>query len=379
MLESQLDFLNNYYQFSSDFLTLERIKQLSGLTSYILWGKIVINSDSINTRVVAELIAKIRQGPDNLSSNILADTLKQMEKSTKEIIDVLRKITVYQREIYKRNLRERLFHKLNLKPEAVRSRRDDTIQAVRYKFAQEMSGTPFYTELVEEVIDEDFSQGSEQLRINLLERIAVKEKKQEEKAEISFIPILLEAIRTLGGSAGHIEQAMRKLSENSYILSQRKMSFREKFRRWLYNISRKGEKHAVYEIEFLDIATSATKTEKLDFTLFKDRTMKKVRVLQSVFNRMSSTYRQLETASEDRLYDFLQGLGADVQEILRVLPALDTYFKSEASREERVNIKGIKIEITAIKNSLVKSNQKKYEFVSRKEEEEQLKRLGIKV
>jgi hypothetical protein len=40
-------------------------------------------------------------------------------------------------------------------------------------------------------------------------------------------------------------------------------------------------------------------------------------------------------------------------------------------------IRGIKLEITAIKNSVVKANQKRHEYVSQKEEIEQLKKLGV--
>jgi hypothetical protein len=35
--------------------------------------------------------------------------------------------------------------------------------------------------------------------------------------------------------------------------------------------------------------------------------------------------------------------------------------------------------MTAVKNSLIKANKKKHEYVSMKEEAEQMKRLGIKV
>ncbi len=377
MFESQLDFLNNYYQFSADFLTLERIKQLSNLATYIVWGKVTESSTNINTRVVAELIGKVKQGADPLSGGILNDGQNQMERCTKDILAVLKQLTEYQREAYKRDIRERLLFKLNFNAEAVMKRRDDAIKAVRHRFAQEMGGSPFYTELVEEVIDEDYSPGSEQLRKNLLARLAVKEEKPKAKAQVSYISILMEAIKILAGGAVHIEQAMRKLSENSVVLSQRKLTFGERFRRWLYNLSQKSDRPNIYEIEFFDVVTSATKTEKLDFTAFKEKTAKRIRLLYSLTNRMSTTYKRIEGTSEDKVYEFLQGLIKDVQEIIHVLPALDTFFKSEVAREDRPRVKGVKLEITAVKNCLIKCNQKKHEYVSRKEEEDQMKKLGI--
>jgi hypothetical protein len=53
-------------------------------------------------------------------------------------------------------------------------------------------------------------------------------------------------------------------------------------------------------------------------------------------------------------------------------------FRAEVSRDKRTKIRGIKLELNAVKNSLVKANQKKHEYVAIKEEEEQMRRLGLK-
>jgi hypothetical protein len=59
------------------------------------------------------------------------------------------------------------------------------------------------------------------------------------------------------------------------------------------------------------------------------------------------------------------------------LSALDEFFKSKVAAENRERIKGIKPELSALKNSYVKANQLRYEYSAQKEEEEQLKRLGV--
>jgi hypothetical protein len=40
-------------------------------------------------------------------------------------------------------------------------------------------------------------------------------------------------------------------------------------------------------------------------------------------------------------------------------------------------VKGIKPELATIKNAIVRANQDRYEYSAQKEEEEQMKRLGI--
>ena len=57
----------------------------------------------------------------------------------------------------------------------------------------------------------------------------------------------------------------------------------------------------------------------------------------------------------------------------RIMEGLDAYFK--AGNKEAV--KGIKIELAAVKNSLVRANKQRYEYVARKEEEKQRQQLGL--
>jgi len=44
---------------------------------------------------------------------------------------------------------------------------------------------------------------------------------------------------------------------------------------------------------------------------------------------------------------------------------------------ERGKVKVVKIELAALKNCLIKVNKKKHEYVSLKEEDEQMKKMGI--
>ncbi len=92
---------------------------------------------------------------------------------------------------------------------------------------------------------------------------------------------------------------------------------------------------------------------------------------------MSPTFKRLEASSEESVYTFLNQNIEDIQLILRRLPALETFFKSEVPREERARLRTVKGDVNVIKAILVKTNQKRHEYVARKEELEQLKKLGI--
>ena len=63
--------------------------------------------------------------------------------------------------------------------------------------------------------------------------------------------------------------------------------------------------------------------------------------------------------------------------IHRRLSGLDAFFKTEMPRDLRKQVRGIKNDLAALKNTLHNANQKRHDYVSKKEELEQLKRLGV--
>jgi hypothetical protein len=68
---------------------------------------------------------------------------------------------------------------------------------------------------------------------------------------------------------------------------------------------------------------------------------------------------------------------SECNHLMQLLTALDDYFKSAPMVENRSRIKGLKMELTSLKNCIVKTNQRKAEYTALIEEEEQLKKLGI--
>ena len=63
--------------------------------------------------------------------------------------------------------------------------------------------------------------------------------------------------------------------------------------------------------------------------------------------------------------------------MIKSLNGLDEFFKAAPLPQNRSKIKGLKMEIMAIKNSVVKANQHRSEYSAYIEEEAQLKKLGI--
>jgi hypothetical protein len=379
LYDSVLEFLNNYYQFDLDYINLGKIKELASMVNYIRWASFSETSSNLNTRVLAEITKKLPANQDDLSSSILRDSIKQLEKRGKLILGILKKISIYQKERYKYEFRLQLFHSLKIKPESIENRREDVIKAIKARFPKLLPDTPYYPELIEEVLDESAGIEADHMQHELFKRLEVKEKKEEQKALTSFKPILLESCRILSSGTTPLEQCISKLSYNAGILDNRQYTFMEKLTLWFFELLRKEEEKRVFEIEYFDPQTAASKTVRINFDKFIEDLQKKSKLLGAMGNRMSSTYQKLEQSSEEQIFKLLTVTIDELQGLLLRLPALDTYMKSEVPRAQRSMIKGIKIEIGALKNAVVKANQKKYEYIAQKEEQEQLKKLGIKI
>ncbi len=51
--------------------------------------------------------------------------------------------------------------------------------------------------------------------------------------------------------------------------------------------------------------------------------------------------------------------------------------RAEATREQRAQLRGINVELTTIKDNLVRARKKAHQYVAKSEEIAQLKKLGI--
>jgi hypothetical protein len=81
--------------------------------------------------------------------------------------------------------------------------------------------------------------------------------------------------------------------------------------------------------------------------------------------------------TEEQIIGYLEKNINEVQGLHKTLGALDDFFKTNVVAEDRDKVKGIKPELSALKNTFVKANQIKFDYSAQKEEEEQMKRLGL--
>lgn len=375
----QLEFLNTYYQFSVDFIDLQRIRRIIGLVRYINWAHVSETSPDATTAVFAEALGKIRPGSDNISTGIVSSSLAQMQSVSRTILARLKEILGFQRQSYKLTLRRRLFPSLRqtlAKLYAVSA--DKAYERLKIVFSATMKGQPFYRDLVTELLEEEFSEDAPKLRQQCLTGLKIiEEKSAEVRKKPDYRVILMEAIRMILPAGGHLRYALRKVVTNQEMLEKSRRGLGGKFRSWLQKTLRNREQSRTVEIRYFDSRTSTTQTESIDFQKFVEGVRRKSSLFDGLNQPDSASFARLSEASEQQIDTFLKKNIGELQLLHRRLQGLNDLFRQEASTEQKEQLKGIKIELSGLKNCFVRANRRRYEYVALKEQEVRLQQLGV--
>jgi len=366
--DNQLDFLVNFYQLGIDFLNLERIKRIVGLVRYIDWTALTPDSQSIMTKAVAEMSNQSKVGVDTITLSIIGESLTRLSKTTVSVMTTLKALSGYYRENYKLNVR------VNVTKDMAAN--EATLENIRKKMSSAMPGSPFYKELIEELIKEDYTPSGTDLKDTILNSMKVVEEKQKAaKPAVNYKAILLDGIQVIGGAGATLTEIVEKMDENQNVMDSRKKGFIEVIKELIRQITNSDPDEVVYELEYMDATKGLPVKEKVNFYKFRNDVEKKAKILNSFYK--GPAYSKVAAMSEDQIIGYLEKNIRDVQGLHKTLNALDDFFKANAAADDREKIKGIKPDLSALKNTIVKANQLRHEYNAQKEEEEQMKRLGL--
>ena len=366
--DNQLDFLVNFCQFGVDYLNLERLRRILGLVRFIDWVNLTPDSQSVNTKMVAEFVNNAKSGADPLNLSIIGESLTKLPKCTAAALKILKDLATYHKEIYKLNARAAL---------GEMSAAETATANIKKKMSSQMPGVPFIQEYIEEMVKEDYSKDGPSLKEAVLKLLQVAEEKPKVvKPQVSYKDILLDGIQAIGSAASIMTESAQKMDENQIVMENRKKSFWEKLLKLIRAMLRSDPEEVLVELVYIDQEKGTSTRENLNFHQFRADLDKKIKILTGMGSR-GPVMTKLAAMKEEQITGYLERTIRDVRNIFKILTALDDYFKSAAPREDRGKIKGIKPELASIKNCILRANQLRYEYSAAKEEEEQMKRLGI--
>jgi hypothetical protein len=375
-LNKELDYLVTFYSFSIENFTQSKIKVMMGLVTYINWLRLSPDSDSPITQVVNNIITEARHsGMDSVSRTTLNEAVLKLGKCTGSIANHLKLISEFNREQYKYDLRVNVT--------ASMTQADLKIPEIKKKFASACPGQPFYAELAEELIREDYSPKSADLREAVLKKLAVAEVKPKTvKKVLNYKPLLIEALNALGSASAILAEILPKISANHEIITNKKRGFFDAIKKVIKQMSSKEPEPFIYELEYAAANTNkdggggGVRKEKLNYNSFTNEIEKLSKILQAIAANGSAAAK-LEAMEETQLAEIFQRYMKDILVLHRTLGTLDEYFKANIDKTDKAKVKGIKPELGALKNATVRGNDKLAEYNAVKEEEAQFKKLGI--
>ncbi len=375
--ERMIDFLCNFFKFSVRNLTLERIKRLVGLNNYFQWGSMAPTNSQPNTKGLAELVVQARQGADTMSISVINGGISTAAKTIVKINSVLKQITDLQRELYKAEIRKNILGNSSFPADKLSSVQS-AVQQIKKMFSSCMGKQPFYSELAEEVVLENISPDAEQRRQKLLDKLKIVSQSSEKKSvQVNTKALVMEAVRTLAALAPQLGVLIDKMNDNSALVQSEHQGIMDKLAKAFRKAFGIKEKPIEYVVPISDTVTQTTRNEKVNFQKIIADLTKRYAFYSSFASKQTPGYQKIESEPEPEILSFLTKQLSECQQMLTILLAFDKFFKSAVQPINRSRVKGLSMELTSIKNTMVKTNQRKAEYSAFVEEQQQMRKLGI--
>ncbi|WP_294429351.1 hypothetical protein [uncultured Treponema sp.] len=377
--ESTLDFLCNYYKFSVSQLTLVNIKKLMDVNNSISWNAFSANANKINTRVLATMVFSARQNSDPLTASMINDNLSKASHALSDINSALKDYSDFQKEWYKGQVRRNVLLSPAFEAGKIGGDPAAEVQQIKKHFSSGMGKVPFYNELIEEIVQEDLSEKKEELQKRLLDKLNVaKDSDKKTEKRIDTKALIMGALQVLGAMPQQIAVIAQKIQDNHDLLQSEHNSFFDKLKRALRKAFGIAEKPLFYTVTIVEQTTDTKRSERINYQTFMTDLATKTRRYASVAQTNSPGYKKISAMPEEKIAEFVSNQISECNHLLVLLNALDDFFKAAASPTNKSKVKGLKIDIATLKNSIVKANQLRVEYTSYIEEEAQMRRLGIK-
>ena len=377
--ETMLDFICTYFRFSTENFSIQTVKKLIDLNKVFDWEDLSMNSSRMNTRALAMTINNAKTNSPNVVQSMINDSVAKCTQSSAVISKMLNELGVFLRELFKGGLRKDLFEHPDFdKAKAAESAEAEQAE-IRRLYTKVTGKKTMYTDLIAEIVEEDHGPDKERKQAAVLDRLAIKGSSKVEKKKAvgpDTKEMIMQAILALGAMAPTLTQLHAKLGENFTLLYQKKNTFFNKLMAALRKAFHISEKERVCNLPIKDAKTGTERTQKINVNEFLTDLSRKERVYNGI-GMKGVEYQKINASNEDAILSFVNKQISEVQSIFVIINALDAYFKKEVDTEFKVKVKGMQIELSALRNSIINANKKRGEYASFKEEHAQMQKLGL--
>ena len=378
--ETMLDFICTYFRFSMENFTIQKVKQLLDLNKVFEWDNLSSNSTRMNTRALAMVVSNAKKGAPNVVQSMINDSLDKCAQSTSEINNILTELAGFLRELYKGGLRRDLFDHPDFDKAKAAESSEAELAEIKRLYTKVTGKKNFYTDLVNEIIEEDHAPDKDRRRAAVLERLQIKDSSKSVTEKKAAGPdtkeMLMQSVLAVGATAPTLAQLISKLSDNIELLYKTKSTFFSKLICALKKAFHISEKERICNLVIKDSKTGAERTQKIKIKEFMSDFSRKERIYNGIATK-GIEYSKIQSSSEDAILSFVNKQISELQSLFVVINAFDAHFKQEVATEFKTGIKGMQIELSALRNSIINANKKRSEYASYKEEAAQMQKLGI--
>jgi hypothetical protein len=377
---SQWDFMVNIFHISLADLNLKTVQRVLELMDYIHWQDFSVNSSYQITRALAGMAARLSSMKDPWTGKMFTSTIGQLGSTSLEIRKELNTITAFLKERYKFQVREKITNGMNMDAEQYRRKPALAMDNIKFEMTHQLKSAGWYRELIHELLEEDFGSDSEKMRTAALSRLkpAGPSGKKKDRTGPDDKTILMGIMDMLAKAGEPIRSTLVKMNENSRTIQERRVSLGERLSRLISSLFHRSEESVMYDIPIRNRSTGSVRYERLNYTSFSASAMKKAVLLDEFRETGSAIRKKVSAADAGKVLVFLEKTLGDVKVIHRNLSGLDEFFLSEAVPEEiRPAMKTSNLNLTNLKSSIADMIKTVASYKSAKEEEEQLRKLGI--
>ena len=377
--ETMLDFICTYFRFSTENFTIQKVKQLLDLNKVFDWEDLSMNNPKMNTRALAMTINGAKSNAPNVVQSMINDSVAKCSQASAVISKMLNELGVFLRELFKGELRKDLFEHPDFDKAKAAESSEAELAEIKRLYTKVTGKKTMYTDLIAEIVEEDHGPDKERKQQAVLDRLAIKGNTKVE-AKKSAGPdtkeMLMQTIIALGAMAPALTQLHAKLVENFTLLYQKKATFFNKLIAALKKAFHIAEKERVCNLPIKDAKTGAERIQKINVNEFLTDLSRKERVYSGI-GMKGIEYQKINASNEDAILSFANKQISEIQSVFVIINALDAYFKNKVDTEFKVKVKGMQIELSALRNSIINANKKRGEYASFKEEHAQMQKLGL--
>jgi hypothetical protein len=213
---------------------------------------------------------------------------------------------------------------------------------------------PFNNAAILEIVEENLSPDKDLRRDSIIKKLKIVENKKPKVEELPPRDYLLGALDVMAGFSTQIDAIANKILVNSSILKNQNKTVFSNLIYFLKRILGFKDAPVEYKIQVKSEDNSFSRMENVVLDELQDYLHTKSRFYKDLGKKDSDSYQSLLSFPDAQLDEFIGTTMVDTRHHLKILMALDAFFKDSAEGDNKHKIRGFKIENTTLVSMIFK-------------------------